>query len=133
MQVIAQVQMTMFAARGALQLKVLRIEAEGEGLWRKAMEQTIARLHAEGLTAQERKKPIPRFPRCIAIVTSSSGAALHDIVSVARRRRPGIQLVVCGTAVQGEGAPEQICAAIERVVRWGGADLLIVGRGGRVA
>ena len=130
MQVLAQVQMTMFAARGTLQLKVIRIEAEGEGLWRKAMELTIERLHAEGLTAEERKKPIPRFPRCIAVVTSPSGAALRDIISVARRRRPGVRIIVCPAAVQGESAPAELCAAIARVELWGGADVLIVGRGG---
>lgn len=130
MQVLAQVQMTMFAARGTLQLKVTRLEAEGEGLWRKAMELTVAKLTAEGLTSPERKKPIPQFPRCIAVVTSPSGAALHDIISVVRRRRPGVQIVVCATAVQGETAPLEICAAISRVIAWGGADVIIVGRGG---
>ncbi len=130
MQVIAQVQMTMFAARGTLQLKVVRIEAAGEGLWRKAMELTIARLTAEGLTAQERKKSIPRFPKCIAVITSSGGAALQDIISVARRRRPGVQIVVCPTVVQGETAAAKICAAIARVVKWGKADVMIIGRGG---
>ncbi|MEO7219034.1 MAG: exodeoxyribonuclease VII large subunit, partial [Gemmatimonadaceae bacterium] len=119
MQVIAEAQMTLFAARGTLQLKIVRIEAAGEGLWRKAMELTIARLTAEGLTAQERKKSIPRFPKCIAVVTSSGGAALQDIISVARRRRPGVQIVVCPTVVQGETAAVKICAAIARVVKWG--------------
>ncbi len=130
MKVLAQVQMTMFAARGTLQLKVVGIEAAGEGLWRKAMELTIARLHAEGLTAESRKKPIPRFARCIAVITSPSGAALHDIISVARRRRPGVQIVVCSAAVQGDSAPAELCSAISRVERWGGADILIIGRGG---
>jgi len=130
MKVLAQVQMTMFVARGTLQLKVVRIEAAGEGLWRKAMELTIERLNAEGLTAESRKKPIPRFARCIAVITSPSGAALHDIVSVARRRRPGVRIVVCAAAVQGESAPAELCSAISRVERWGGADILIIGRGG---
>ena len=130
MQVVALVQMTLYPAKGTLQLKVTRMEAAGEGLWRKAMEQTIVRLRAEGLLAPERKRALPRFPRCIAVVTSVSGAALRDIISVAHRRRPGIQIVVCGASVQGDNAPGEICAAIAKVVRWKRADVLIVGRGG---
>ncbi len=130
MQVVALVQMTMFVARGTLQLKVIRIEAAGEGLWRKAMDLTIARLTAEGLTAQERRKPIPRFAKSIAVITSPGGAALQDIISVARRRRPGVQIVVCPAVVQGDTAVRDVCRAITRVIRWGRADLLIIGRGG---
>ena len=72
MQVLAQVQMTMFAAKGSLQLRVTRIEAVGDGLWRKAQELTIARLTAEGLLAQERKRALPRYPRVLAVVTSTN-------------------------------------------------------------
>ncbi len=130
MQVLAQVQMTMYASKGSLQLRVTRIEAVGDGLWRKAQELTIARLTAEGLLAPERKRPLPRYPRVVAVVTSTNGAALRDIIAVAERRRPGLRIVVSGTPVQGDDAPGMICAAIERVVRWGRADVLIVGRGG---
>ncbi|MBA3341206.1 MAG: exodeoxyribonuclease VII large subunit [Gemmatimonadaceae bacterium] len=130
MQVVALAQMTLFPARGSLQLRITRIEAAGDGLWRKAMQLTVKRLTAEGLLADERKRPMPRFPRCIAVVTSTSGAALKDITSVARRRRPGIRIIISAAAVQGESAPLEICAAIARVVRWGGADVVIVGRGG---
>ncbi len=130
MQVLAQVQMTMFAAKGSLQLRVTRIEAVGDGLWRKAQELTIARLTAEGLLSPARKRPLPRYPRVLAVVTSTNGAALRDIIAVAERRRPGLRIVVAGTPVQGDEAPGMICAAIERVVRWGRADVMIVGRGG---
>jgi len=130
MQVVALAQMTVYPARGSLQLKISRMEAAGDGLWRKAMEQTIARLKADGLMAPERKRALPRFPRCIAIVTSLNGAALRDIISVAQRRRPGIRIVVSSTSVQGDNAPAEICAAIARVVRWKHAQVLIVGRGG---
>lgn len=130
MEVVALAQMVYWPGKGTLQLRIGKMEASGDGLWRKAMEQTLARLKGDGLLADERKRPIPRFPRCIAVVTSSTGAALKDIVSVAHRRRPGIRIVVSSAAVQGEGAPASICRAIQRVVRWKSADVLIVGRGG---
>jgi len=91
---------------------------------------TRAKLDADGLLDAARKRPIPRLPRCVAVVTSPDGAALHDIVSVVRRRCPTVRVVIVPAKVQGDGAPEEICAAIERVGRWGGADVVIVGRGG---
>ncbi len=130
MQVVALAQMTMFPARGSLQLKITRIEAQGDGLWRKAMEETLARLRADGLLEPGRKRAIPLFPRCLGIVTSANGAALHDIISVATRRRPGIEIIVSCAAVQGESAPREIRAALLRVRRWKGVDVIIVGRGG---
>jgi exodeoxyribonuclease VII large subunit len=130
MQVVALAQMTMFAARGQLQLRVVRIEAEGDGLWRKAMEETLSRLRADGLLAPERKRAIPLFPRCLAVVTSANGAAVHDIISVATRRRPGIEIILSCSAVQGETAPRELCAALSRVRRWKGVDVVIIGRGG---
>ena len=130
MQVTVFGQLGVYAARGEMQFIVRRMEAEGDGLWRKALELTRVRLEADGLLAPARKRPLPRRPRCIAIVTSASGAALRDIIAVTRRRAPAIQLVVAHAAVQGEGAPAELCAALERVGRWGGADLVIIGRGG---
>lgn len=130
MKVVALGQMTMYAAQGKLQLRITRIEAEGDGLWRKAMEETLARLRAEGLLAPERKRPIPLFPRCLGVVTSPSGAALHDIISVATRRRPGIEIVVSCSAVQGDTAPRELCDALSRIRRWKGVDVVIIGRGG---
>jgi len=123
-------QMTVFAARGDLQLKVTRIDAEGDGLWRKAMDLTLAKLRKEGLLDDSRKRPIPPYPRCVAVVTSPDGAALRDIVAVMRRRHSGARVVVCAAQVQGETAAGEIAAAIRRVGRWGKADVLIVGRGG---
>jgi exodeoxyribonuclease VII large subunit len=130
MQVIVFGQMTVYPARGDLQLRVRRIEAEGDGLWRKAMEQTLAKLRAEGLLDESRKRAIPRFPKRVAIVTSTDGAALRDIVAVMRKRNAGVQLVVCPAAVQGDGAAGEIAAALRRVARWAKADVVIVGRGG---
>ena len=130
MEVVALAQMLFWPGKGTLQLRIGKMEAAGDGLWRKAMEQTLARLKADGLLADERKRPIPRFPRCVAVVTSSTGAAIRDIISVAHRRRPGIRIVVSAASVQGEGAPASICRAIKRVIAWKSADVLIVGRGG---
>jgi exodeoxyribonuclease VII large subunit len=130
MQVVLYGKMTVFPARGDLQLRVVRIEAVGDGLWRKAMELTLAKLRKEGLLDESRKRPIPRFPKCVAIVTSADGAALHDIVAVMRKRNAGVKLVVCQAKVQGDGAALEIAAALGRVSRWARADLVIVGRGG---
>ena len=130
MQVLAFGQMTVWPVRGDLQFSVRAIEAEGDGLWRKALEQTRLRLEKDGLLDPARKRTLPSFPRRIAVITSLDGAALHDIITVARSRSADVELVVVGAKVQGEGAPESLVTAIERVNRWGGADLLIIGRGG---
>jgi exodeoxyribonuclease VII large subunit len=130
MQVVLYGKMTVFPARGDLQLRVRRIEAVGDGLWRKAMELTLAKLREEGLLDESRKRAIPRFPKRIAIVTSADGAALRDIVAVMRKRNAGVQLVVCQAKVQGDGAALEIAGALGRVARWARADVVIVGRGG---
>lgn len=130
MQVTVLGQLGVYAARGEMQFTVRRMEAEGDGLWRKALEATRLRLEADGLLAPERKRALPRHPRCVAVVTSASGAALRDIIAVTRRRSRGVRLVVVHAAVQGDGAPSELCAALERVGRWAGADIVIIGRGG---
>jgi exodeoxyribonuclease VII large subunit len=130
MQVTALGQLGVYAARGEMQFTVKRMEAEGEGLWRKALDETRGRLERAGLLAPGRKRPLPRFPRRIAVVTSASGAALRDVVAVVRRRAPAVEVVVVHAAVQGESAPLELCHALDRVGRWGGADLVIIGRGG---
>jgi exodeoxyribonuclease VII large subunit len=130
MQVTALGQLGVYASRGEMQFTIRRMEADGEGLWRKRLEATRKRLEADGLLAPERKRPLPRHPRRIAFVTSSSGAALRDVISVLHRRAPGIELVVVHAAVQGDSAPNELCAALDRVARWGKAELVIIGRGG---
>jgi exodeoxyribonuclease VII large subunit len=130
MQLCAFGQLSVYAARGDMQFVITAMEASGEGLWRKALEKARARLEADGLLRPERKRPLPRFPQRVAVVTSPDGAALHDIVSVIRRRCSSVQIVVVPVRVQGEGAAEEIVAALGRVGRWRGADTVIVGRGG---
>jgi exodeoxyribonuclease VII large subunit len=130
MTIIALGKLTVFPARGELQLRVLRIDSSGDGLWRKAFEKLRKKLEAEGLFAAERKRPIPMLPACVAVVTSADGAALHDIVSVVSRRCPITQVVVAHAQVQGEDAPKSLVKALHRVARWGKADVVILGRGG---
>lgn len=130
MAVTARGQLTVYPAQGKMQFMVDAIEAEGEGLWKKAFDETKARLDKEGLTAPSRKRALPRFPSTVAVITSPDGAALRDIVAVIRRRHPGVSVVVIPAAVQGETAPDSLIAALDRLARWRGADLVIIGRGG---
>lgn len=130
MQVMALGQMTVWPVRGDLQFSVRALEAAGDGLWRKALEATRHRLERDGLLDPTRKRPLPVFPRRIAVITSPDGAALHDIITVARSRSPDVELVVIPAKVQGEGAPESLVAALGQCARWGRADVVIIGRGG---
>ena len=131
MRVRAYGDLTLYEARGDYQLVVRKLEAEGkEGLWRKAFEELRSRLEAEGLLAPDRKRPLPRYPDCIGVVTSPTGAALHDIRSVLARRAPWVRVVVAGARVQGDGASREVARAIERLAATGLPDVMIVGRGG---
>ena len=130
MAVVAYGQVTVYPSRGDIQLHVLALEAVGDGLRRKAVERARRALERDGLLARERKRSLPRFPRCLAVITSPDGAALHDIVAVARRRAPSLRIVVVPARVQGDGAAEELCNALDRLRRWGRADVVIVGRGG---
>ena len=130
MQVMAHGQLSVYAARGQMQFMVRSLEAEGEGLWRKAFEKTKAALEKDGLLDPARKRLLPRFPQRVAVITSPDGAALHDIISVIQRRNPGVEIIVIPAAVQGETAPDSLVAALDRLSRWRGADVVIIGRGG---
>lgn len=130
MAVTALGQMTVWPVRGDLQFSVRALEAAGDGLWRKALEQARLRLERDGLLDPARKRALPAFPRRIAVITSPDGAALHDIITVTRGRSRDVELVVVPAKVQGDGAPESLLDALDRVARWGDADLVIMGRGG---
>jgi exodeoxyribonuclease VII large subunit len=130
MQVLAFGRLTVYPSRGDMRFVVSKMAAEGDGLRRKALDVAIARLQGEGLLAVDRKRAVARYPRRVAIVTSPDGAALRDIIAVARRRCPWVELVVVPAKVQGEGAVEELVRAIEHVSRWKGCDTLIIGRGG---
>ena len=130
MQIVALGRLTVYPARGEMQFSVTRMEAEGDGLWRKALELTRARLQADGLLDPARKRALPRYPRRVAVITSRDGAALRDIYAVVQRRCSSVEVVLVPAAVQGDSAPESLCYALDQVARWGDADLVIIGRGG---
>ena len=130
MMVVALGQLTVYPSRGELQLSIRAMQADGDGLWIKAFDATKAALEKDGLLAPARKRPLARYPRRVAVVTSPDGAALHDIIAVIRRRAPAVEIVLVPCAVQGAGAPDAICAAMNRVARWNDADCCIIGRGG---
>lgn len=130
MEVTAYGQLTVYAARGEMHLNVTAMDAVGDGLWRKAMEETRLRLDRDGLLAAARKRALPYAPTRVGMVTSPDGAALRDVISVIRRRAPHVSIVVSAATVQGVNAPAEIVAAIQRICRFGEIDVLIVGRGG---
>lgn len=121
---------SLYLARGEYQLIVEHLEDAGQGSLQRAYEALKARLAAEGLFDAGRKRPVPRFPRAIGIVTSPTGAAIHDILTVLRRRAPWIPLVLYPTLVQGREAAAAIAGAIAAANRRAEVDVLIVGRGG---
>jgi len=131
MQVRVFGSLTLYEARGAYQLSVQRLEGEGaEGLWRLAFEKLRQKLDAEGLLDASRKRPLPTYPACVGVVTSPTGAAFHDIVTVLRRRAPWVRVVLAGAKVQGDGASTAVAKALDELVDSGLPDVIIVGRGG---
>ncbi len=131
MQVICQGGVDVYPPRGGYQLIVREVEPLGVGAQQLALRKLRDRLAAEGLFAAERKRPLPRFPRRVAFVTSPTSAAVNDFLEVARRRWRGVSVLIAPTRVQGEGAAQEIAAQIRNVNRWKDEiDILIVGRGG---
>ncbi len=128
--VICRGRVSIYPQRGDLQLIVDGIEPEGVGALQLAFEQLKAKLEGEGLFAEDLKKPLPLFPQVVGVVTSSTGAAIQDILNVLRRRSAGLQVVIRSVRVQGDGAAAEIATAIADLNRETAADVLIVGRGG---
>jgi exodeoxyribonuclease VII large subunit len=134
----AQVQVygtvTVFEARGQYQLNVQILQPRGVGLLQAKFEALKRKLEAEGLFAAERKRPLPRFPRRIGIITSPSGAAIRDMLNVLRRRAPWLQILINPVRVQGSGAAQEIAVAIRELATPSEAfavfDLIVVTRGG---
>jgi exodeoxyribonuclease VII large subunit len=134
----AQVQVygnvSVFEARGQYQLSVQILQPRGLGLLQAKFEALKRKLEAEGLFAAERKRPLPRFPRRIGIVTSPSGAAIRDLLNVLQRRAPWLQILINPVRVQGAGASAEIAVAIRELATpsasWAAVDLIIVARGG---
>ena len=130
MQVVVAGRAGLYPASGKLQLYVDAMEPLGLGALQRAFEQLKERLAAEGLFAIERKRPLPRFPRAIGIVTALRGAAIHDMLTTLARRWPLARVLVRPVRVQGDGAAADVAAAIGDLNRVPGVDVLIVGRGG---
>ena len=116
--------------KGEYQIYAQSVEVRGIGSLLLELERRKAALAAEGLFDPEKKRPLPRFPRRIGIVTSRQGAALRDMVRVARKRWPPIGITLAPCLVQGEGAAEDISRALSALASRPGIDLVIVGRGG---
>ena len=130
MEVVARGHMSVYAQRGELQLIVEHLQPCGLGSQQIALEQLRARLAGEGLFDPSRKRPLPGFPSTIGVVTSATGAAIHDILNVLRRRGSGLRVLLYPVPVQGDGAAARIAEAINDFNRHAQADVLIVGRGG---
>jgi len=130
MKVLVLGNVTVYERQGRYQLDVLQIRPAGIGELQMAFEAMKKRLEEEGLFRPEYKKPLPTFPERIGVVTSPTGAAIQDIVSVIGRRFPSVQVILRPVRVQGEGAAQEVAEAIEEFNEYGRVDILIVGRGG---
>ncbi len=128
--VLAHGYISVYEARGTYQFYVDDLQKAGAGAWALECERLKVKLEAEGLFAAARKRPLPRYPRRLGVVTSPAGAAWHDICRVLSRRYPLVEVILSPTAVQGEEAPAQIAAALSLLARHGGVDLIVVARGG---
>ncbi|ECH9258816.1 exodeoxyribonuclease VII large subunit [Salmonella enterica subsp. enterica] len=129
-QVLVRANITLYEPRGDYQIIVESMQPAGEGLLQQKYEQLKAKLQAEGLFDQQFKHPLPSPARCVGVITSKTGAALHDILHVLKRRDPSVPVMIYPTAVQGDDAPAQIVRAIELANKRNECDVLIVGRGG---
>jgi exodeoxyribonuclease VII large subunit len=130
MNVIAKGSITVYEPQGKYQIIINNIQPVGVGELQLAFERLKKKLQAEGLFDEEHKKPLPEYPEAIGIVTSSTGAAIRDLVSVISRRYPKVNLLIYPVNVQGSGSAEEIAEAIKIFNEYKKVDALIVGRGG---
>jgi exodeoxyribonuclease VII large subunit len=130
MRVLVRARVSLYEARGDFQLIAEQMEAAGEGLLRLQFERLKKRLAEEGLFDPARKRPLPALPKRVGIITSPSGAAIHDILSVLDRRFPAIPVLIYPVPVQGVDAPEAIVQALQTAGRRRDCDVLILSRGG---
>ena len=129
-QVLVRANITLYEPRGDYQIIIESMQSAGEGLLQQKYEQLKAKLQAEGLFDQQHKQSLPSPAHCVGVITSKTGAALHDILHVLKRRDPSLPVIIYPTAVQGDDAPGQIVRAIELANARQECDVLIVGRGG---
>ncbi len=130
LEVLVQGDVSLYEARGELQLVARRLEPRGQGALQLAFEQLRQRLEAEGLFDAARKRPLPPLPERIGVVTSPTGAAIHDILEVTGRRFPGTKIVIAPTRVQGDGSEDEIAAALDSLAVLADVDLILLARGG---
>jgi exodeoxyribonuclease VII large subunit len=130
MAILARGRITVYEARGELQLSAEFLEPKGAGALQVAFEQLKAKLAAEGLFDRERKKPIPAFPRRVGIVTSPRGAAIQDILNILRRRHRGVNVLIYPAQVQGAGAASEVGSGVRYFNRAKNVDVIVVARGG---
>jgi exodeoxyribonuclease VII large subunit len=128
--VLARGRVSLYEARGEFQVVIDHLEEAGEGVLRRRFEELKARLGAEGLFDTRHKKPLPRLPGRIGVITSPTGAALRDILHILRRRFPAVPVLIYPVAVQGESAPREIEQALRLASARRDCDVLIVARGG---
>jgi exodeoxyribonuclease VII large subunit len=129
-RVLAYARVSLYEARGNYQLIVEQMEPAGEGVLKRRFEALKKKLFEEGLFDEERKRELPTLPRRIGVITSPSGAAIRDIVSVLARRFPSVPVVIYPAAVQGDAAPQELSTALATAVQREECDVLIIGRGG---
>lgn len=130
LHVLARARVSLYEGRGDYQIIIEYLEEAGEGALRRAFDALKQRLLQEGLFDVAHKKPLPKLPRRLGIITSPSGAVIHDILTTLRRRFPGINVLVYPVPVQGEGAAEKIAGMISLAGKRGDCDALILARGG---
>jgi exodeoxyribonuclease VII large subunit len=145
-KVVLQGDLTVYEPRGQYQLRVVAVELQGIGALQLAFEKLKRKLATEGLFAPERKRPLPRYPRRIGLVTSPTGAAIRDVLHVVQRRNPALEIILAPCRVQGDGAAAEITAALSLLNQWAAAkgsrtvaetgrlspeiDLILITRGG---
>jgi exodeoxyribonuclease VII large subunit len=129
-KVLAFGKVSLYEPRGDYQLIVEQLEPAGEGVLKQRYEALKRKLQAEGLFDEDRKQPLPALPERIGVITSPSGAAIRDIITVLGRRFPAVPVVIYPAAVQGDAAPAELVAALDTAVRRNECDVLIIGRGG---
>jgi exodeoxyribonuclease VII large subunit len=135
-KVLLQGEVTVYETRGQYQMLVRAVELQGVGALQIKFEQLKQKLAAEGLFASERKRPLPRYPQRIGLVTSPTGAAIRDVLHVIQRRHPGLEIILVSCRVQGEGAAREIASGIRLLNEWNlqpatcNLQLILVTRGG---
>src|SRR5688572_33033655 len=117
-KVVIEGEVTVYEARGQYQLRVFSVQLQGLGALQAAFERLKQKLHAEGLFDSGHKRPLPRFPQRIGIVTSPDGAAIQDVLHAIERRNPALEVVLVPCRVQGAGAAQEVAAAIHMLNEW---------------